>query len=175
MLRWHNTYALVRLFLSAVLIAGCAATERSISIPYSVTLQVAPDINPDAQRRPAPIALEVFRLKSGDSFQRADYFALQDKPAEALGGDLVGVDRVILRPGESRTLHYTGDEAVRQLGLVGGYRNLEKSRWKSVVPLPLPKQTNLFKFWQMSPHEMRLVIAVRNNGLEPLATGGQTQ
>lgn len=162
-----------RLFACIALISGCAATERSISVPYSVTLRVAPDINPDGQRRPTPIAVEVFRLKSGDAFQRADYFSLQDKPGQALGGDLAGVDRLVLRPGESRTLHYAGDETVQQLGLVAGYRNLEKSRWKSLVPLPMAKHTNLFKFWQTSPHEMRLVIAVRNEGLEPLDEDGR--
>lgn len=163
------------LFAFVALISGCAATERSISVPYSVTLQVAPDINPDGRRRPTPIAVEVFRLKSGDGFQRADYFSLQDRPEQALGGDLAGVDRFVLRPGESRTLHYAGDATVQQLGLVAGYRTLEKSRWKSMIALPTAKHTNLLKFWQTSPHEMRLVIAVRNDGLEPLDQDGRGQ
>lgn len=159
---------LVRVAFSALLFAmsGCAGTEKSLPIPYSVTFQAAGDINVDSHHRPSPVALQIFRLKSSDAFERADFFSLQNKPAQVLGGDLVGADRLILRPGESRTVRYTGDESVREVGIVAGYRNLEKTRWKSVIALPSPKQTNLWKVWQLAPSEMRLTVTLRSNGVD---------
>lgn len=150
----------------SIALGGCAGTAKSLPVPYSVTFQAADDINADSQRRPSPVALQLFRLKSGDAFERADYFSLQNKPAQALGGDLVGADRLILRPGESRTLRYTGDESVREIGVAAGYRNLEKIRWKSVIALPYPNQTNLWKFWQLPPREMRFIVVLRANGID---------
>ena len=159
---------LARVAFAAVLLAlnGCAGTEKSLPVPYSVTFEAADDVNVDSGRRPSPVALQVFRLKSGDAFERADFFSLQNKPAQALGGDLVGADRLILRPGESRTLRYTGDPSVRELGIVAGYRNLVKSRWKSAIALPAPAQTNLWKFWQLAPRERRLVVVLRADGID---------
>lgn len=160
--------------LSAVIltISSCAGTEKSRPVAYSVTFEAAADVNVDGQRRPSPVALQLFRLKSGDAFDRADFFSLQNKPGQVLGGDLAGADRLILRPGESRTLRYTGDESVRELGIVAGYRNLEKVRWKTVIPLPSPRQTNLWKFWQLPPREKRLVVVLRKEGIDT-QTGNQ--
>lgn len=83
----------------ALLLAGCGATERSVAVPYSITLDVAPDVNPDLNRKPSPIVLKVFQLKTASAFESADFFSLQDKPQSVLGADLLGVDRIILRPG----------------------------------------------------------------------------
>lgn len=155
------------LFLTVLLLSsGCAETEKSLPVPYSVTFEATTDVNLDSQRRPAPVALQLFRLRSGDAFERAGFFSLQNKPADALGGDLVGADRLILRPGESRTLRYTADESVRELGVVAGFRNLEKMRWKVVIALPSPRQTNLWKFWQLPPSEMHFVVVLRKDGVD---------
>ncbi|CAM8759499.1 hypothetical protein NCM_00359 [Burkholderia pseudomallei] len=33
------------------------------------------------------------------------------------------------------------------------------------VPLPRAKQLNLYRFWQTSPGEMKLQVAVKNGGI----------
>ena len=91
--------------------------------------------------------------------------SLQGKPDEALGGGLLGIDRVILRPGESRTLRYPGNVEARAVGVVAEYRSLEQNRWKVTVALPQPKQLNFYRFWQTSPSEMKVTIAVKSGGL----------
>lgn len=120
----------------ALLLAGCGATERSVAVPYSITLDVAPDVNPDLNRKPSPIVLKVFQLKTASAFESADFFSLQDKPQSVLGADLLGVDRIILRPGDARTLHYRGNVDAGAIGIVAEYRVLEKNRWRMTVPLP---------------------------------------
>ncbi|CAE6835282.1 hypothetical protein R75465_06457 [Paraburkholderia aspalathi] len=159
-------WPLVRIVLAAVLLSSCAATDKSLPIPYAISFVVAPDVNPDGNARPSPIVLQIFRLKSAAGFDGADFFSLQSKTQSTLAGELLGVDRLILRPGESRTVRYAGDLDVRSVGVVAGYRALERNRWKLIVPLPAAKETNLLKFWQTSPGEIRLTIAVKNGGVQ---------
>ncbi|MGU7768700.1 type VI secretion system lipoprotein TssJ [Burkholderia sp. MR1-5-21] len=148
-----------------LLFSGCGATERNVAVPYAITVDVAPDVNPDRNRKPSPIVLKVFQLKTASSFESADFFSLQDKPESVLGADLLAVDRVILRPGDARTLHYPGNVEAGTLGVVAEYRVLDKNRWRLTVPLPRAKQLNLYKFWQTSPGEMKVSIVVRNGGI----------
>jgi type VI secretion system protein VasD len=159
-------WPLVRIVLAGVLLSSCAATEKSLPIPYAISFEVTPDVNPDGNARPSPIVLQIFRLKSAAGFDGADFFSLQSKTQSTLAGELLGVDRLILRPGESRTVRYTGDLDARNIGVVAGYRALERNRWKLIVPLPAAKETNLLKFWQTSPGEIRLTIAVKNGGVQ---------
>ena len=148
-----------------LLVPGCASTEHVAAAPYSVTFNVAGDVNPDASRRPTPIVLKVFQLKASSAFDSADFFSLQSKPEGVLGSELIGVDRVILRPGESRTLHYSGSVDAHAIGVVAEYRQIEQSRWKLTIPLPPPKQLNFYRFWQTSPGEMKVTVAVKNGGV----------
>lgn len=148
-----------------LLVTGCAATEHAAAIPYSITFNVAGDVNPDASRRPTPIVLKVYQLKTSSAFDGADFFSLQSKPDSVLGSELLGVDRVILRPGESRTLHYSGSADAHAIGVVAEYRQIEQSRWKLTIPLPPPKQLNFYRFWQTSPSELKVTVAVNNGGV----------
>lgn len=171
MSQWHWPAGhIVLAFVS--LLPGCAATEHAAAVPYSVTFNVSADANPDLNRKPAPIVLKVFQLKGASAFEGADFFSLQNKPEGALGGDLLGVDRVILRPGESRTLRFSGNVAANTVGVVAEYRLLEQNRWKLTVALPQPKQLNFYRFWQTAPREMKVTIAVRSGGL---ALAGDTR
>ena len=162
-MQWRSSSFIV--WGCVMLLPGCGATEHAAAVPYAITVDVAPDVNPDPNRKPAPIVLKVFQLRAASSFDSADFFSLQDKPENVLGADLLGTDRVILRPGESRTLHYRGNVEAGAIGVVAEYRMLEKNRWRLTVPLPRAKQLNLYKFWQTSPGELKLSIAVRNGGI----------
>ncbi|WP_175754551.1 type VI secretion system lipoprotein TssJ [Burkholderia ambifaria] len=157
----------------ALLLPGCGATERAAAVPYAITVDVAPDVNPDLNRKPSPIVLKVFQLRAASAFDGADFFSLQDKPENLLGADLLGTDRVILRPGESRTLHYRGNVEAGAIGVVAEYRMLDRNRWRLTVPLPRAKQLNVYKFWQTSPGGLKLSIAVRNGGLALNDTRGR--
>ena len=164
MIQWQRPVGHIVL-TCLLLLPGCAATERAAAVPYSIAFHVAANVNPDLGGKPAPIVLKVFRLKTASAFEGADFFSLQDKPDQALGGELLGVERVILRPGESRTLRYTGNVEAHAVGVVAEYRSLEQNRWKLSFALPQPKQLNFYRFWQTSPREMKVTIDVKSGGL----------
>jgi type VI secretion system protein VasD len=151
--------------IGAAPLAGCSSTARQVPIPYAIVLTADPQVNPDANSRPSPIQVTVYELKSPGTFQSRDYFSLQGDPQAALGKDLLNTDQVILQPGQTETLERQGNGEARVVGIVAGYRDLENSRWRLVIPLPEAQNTNIYKVWQFSPNEEKIQIAVGTKGL----------
>lgn len=92
---------------AATLLAACAAPEKPVTTPVTLTLVAAPDTNPDAQGRASPLVTRYYVLKAPGAFELADFFALQDKDTATLGADLVQREEVVLRPGEQRAVRMT--------------------------------------------------------------------
>lgn len=149
-------------------LAGCASTARSMPTPYAVSIRIDDGVNPDARGKAAPILVKVFELKSSGNFESSDYFALQDRDRETLMTELVNADQAIMRSGEERVFKREAGLDSRAIGIIAGYRKLETARWRIVLPLKEPKQTNLYKVWQFSPGEQSVRIAIRKDGIELL-------
>lgn len=167
----HRRIVLQRALVAAPLLGGlggCASTAKSLPTPYSVTVHIDEGVNPDGRGQPAPILVKVFELKSSGNFETADYFALQDRDRETLASELVNADQAIMRSGEQRTWKREAGLDSRAIGIIAGYRKLESARWRLVLPLKEPKQTNLYKVWQFSPSAQSVHIAVRKTGIELL-------
>ena len=147
------------------LLAGCAATESKLAVPYEITFEAADDVNPDASGRASPIQLTVYELKSAAGFQAADYFSLQNNPLETLGAELLDTQRITLRPGQSGSIARPGHIEATAVGIVAGYRDLDASSWRLLVDLPESRSTNIYKFWQFSPGGAQIEVEVSRNGL----------
>lgn len=147
-------------------LGGCASMARSLPTHYAVSVRIDDGVNPDGRGKPAPILVKVFELRSSGSFETADYFALQDRDSETLGPAFVSADQAIMRSGEERTFKREAGLDSRAIGIIAGYRRLEGVRWRIVLPLQEPKQTNLYKVWQFSPDEQAVHVVVRKTGLE---------
>jgi len=135
MIRMKSLSALA-LCLCLLAIAGCSTLS-----PYSdltkldLTLEGSPELNPDLNGRPSPIVLRPMALKHPVAFEHADVFSLYQRPREALAPDLVTVEELELRPGESRELKLSVDEDARFVGVVAAYRNLPETSWRFVIPV----------------------------------------
>ena len=151
-----------------VVLGGCASTAKSLATPYAVSVKIDDGVNPDGRGQAAPILVKIFELKSSGNFESADYFALQDRDRETLSTELVNADQAIMRSGEERVFKREAALDSRAIGVIAGYRRLESARWRIVLPLREPKQTNLYKIWQFSPSEQTVQIAIRKNGIELL-------
>jgi len=152
-------------FAALALLAGCSSTARRVPVPYAIELTVDKQVNPDVHGRPSPIQVTIYELSSSSAFESRDFFSLQSDPQAALGKELLNTDQAILRPGETKTLQYTGSADARMVGIVAAYRELEKSHWRLVVPLPEAQNTNIYKVWQFSPNEETIKVSVKDNGL----------
>jgi type VI secretion system protein VasD len=157
--------------LGATLLAGCSSTARQVPIPYAIALTADPKVNPDSNGRPSPIQITLYELKSPGTFESRDYFSLQADARAALDKDLLNTDQVILKPGQTQVVQRPGNAEARVIGIVAGYRDLERSQWRLVVQLPDAQNTNIYKVWQFSPNEEKVQVAVGIKGLSETDRG----
>ena len=151
------------LIISAGMMVGCSSTASRVAVPYAIELTADEQVNPDMNGRPSPVQITIYELTSSNAFGSRDFFALQSNPQAALDKELLNTEQVVLRPGETKTLHYPGSTMARMVGIVAAYRDLEKSQWRLAVELPEAQETNVFKVWQFSPNEETIRVAVKNS------------
>jgi type VI secretion system protein VasD len=122
----------------ALLLSACASKPPP---PASVTgtVQASAQVNPSASKRPSPLLIRVYELKSAAGFNAADFMSLYQRDQSELGGDLLAKEEFVLNPGESKTFAKTLAPDTRFIGVVAAYRDLEHAKWRTVVPV-LPNQ-----------------------------------
>lgn len=151
---------------STVLLAGCAATESKLAVPYVVELSAAKNVNSGGRQQPSPIKVTVYELKTTNAFELSDFFSLQKDARAALGDQLLNVNSVILTPGKTERITAHGNVDAKVLGIVAAYRDLDNSQWRMTVELPAAKSTNIYKFWQFSPSAAVIKVDVERNALQ---------
>lgn len=147
------------------LLASCASTSSRMAVPYEIVLTADEQLNPDATGRPSPVQVFVFELRSGSTFESRDFFALQSDPQQALQADLLNVEQIVLRPGQAHTFKRPGDLQATAVGVVVGYRELDASVWRVLLPLPESRTTNIYKFWQSAPDAVQVSLQLRKNAI----------
>ncbi|APU28253.1 type VI secretion system-associated lipoprotein [Ectopseudomonas alcaliphila JAB1] len=129
---------LLSLALCAVLLtlAGCAAmSPYSTMTKLDLSLTGSDQLNPDLHGRPSPIVLRLIELKHPVAFENADFFSLYQRPKEALAPDLVTLEELELRPGETRELKVSVQEGSRYVGVLAAYRDLPEASWRYVIAI----------------------------------------
>lgn len=140
----QRVYARPLVFLSLCLLAVffpptfplMAASAAREPTKLDITITTANNVNPTEQKKAAPIEIRIYELKSNQIFDSADYFSLQNKDKETLGGDLIAKETFILRPGETQEIIRESDPETTAIGVLAGYRELDKSVWRATFKLP---------------------------------------
>jgi type VI secretion system protein VasD len=112
-------------------LAGCGSKPARIS----GVIEAAAGINPSVSQRASPLLLRVYELKSATAFNAAAFVSLYQRDQAELGADLLGREEFMLAPGESRSYAKTLAADTRFLGVVAAYRDVERARWRAVVPV----------------------------------------
>ena len=139
---WRLAHAVAVVSLGAAGVAGCGTAPPAPPAPTAIRANIVAtaDVNPDARGRPSPVVVKVFELKSLAAFETADFFSLFEKGQETLGADLLARDELTLIPGEQKALARELKPEARYVGVVAGFRDLERSTWRATFPVP-PKKT----------------------------------
>ncbi|MBK5169361.1 type VI secretion system lipoprotein TssJ [Paraburkholderia domus] len=149
----------------ALSLAACASGDPKPKEPLrlDVTMNAAATVNPDGQKRAAPIIVRVYELKTDGAFNAADFFTLQDKDKTVLADDLVKRDQFQLRPGEQVAITRTADPATTALGILASYRDLPNSVWRAVYALPVTTDKAWYRF---STPKLKLTITLDANAIK---------
>lgn len=143
----------MRIFTSIVattlVLAGCAGAPKPAQV--AGTIEASAQLNPSASKRPSPVLVRVYELKSAASFNSADFMSLYERDQQALATDLLGRDEYLVAPGESKKFNKTLSPDTRFIGVLAAFRDLERSRWRSVVAIqPGKKQQLLIRAAELS-------------------------
>ncbi|WP_250491292.1 type VI secretion system lipoprotein TssJ [Caballeronia sp. INML2] len=151
-------------YLALLMLAACTSNAPALREPLRLTVSInaGSSVNPDDQKRPAPILVRVYELKNADTFNQADFYSLQDKDKTVLADDLVARDQFLLRPGESKTIARNANDASTTLGVIASYRDLPNSVWRATWPLP-PTPTAA---WYRRAPKLKLIVDVGANAID---------
>ncbi len=130
------------LLFTLVLLLGACASDPPPPPPTLVelTLMASDQLNLTALGSAAPLRIKLYQLKGTATFDRADFFALFDKGSATLGAELVEEEELLVRPGETLTLQREIDSTASHLGVVAGFRDLDRAIWRRAVAVA-PQQT----------------------------------
>ena len=134
----------VRAVLSAVFGAALVACASPPPKPTEIEgqIQASANVNPSVSKRPSPLLIRIYELKTPTAFNNADFVSLYQRDQAELGADLVARDEVVLNPGESRPIKKVAAPETRYIGVFGAYRDLDHAKWRQVIAVqPNVKQT----------------------------------
>jgi type VI secretion system protein VasD len=149
--------ASIAALLTLLLFAGCAGSERKTPrepVKLDISIIASSGVNPDDQKRPAPIVVRVYELKNADALNQADFYSLLDKDKTVLNDDLIQRDQFQLRPGEQTVIRREADQATTVLGVIAAYRDLPNSVWRATWPLP----PAISAAWYRRAPKLKLVV-----------------
>ena len=131
----NRTIAKLLLIAASFTLVACAAKPPE-DVQIKGSIEAVASVNPDSLGRPSPLQVKIFQLGAKDKFEAADYFALADASEATLGGDMLGVQAVMLTPGELRPYEGEFDPGTRYIGVIAGYREIHQAQWRSIVEMP---------------------------------------
>nr|WP_233272750.1 type VI secretion system lipoprotein TssJ [Paraburkholderia acidisoli] len=146
-------------------LAACASdTSKNAHEPVKLELVfvASSNVNPDDQKRAAPVIVRLYELKNADAFNSADFFSLQEKDKALLADDQLMRDQFQLRPGEQKVIRRNADQATTTLGVIAAYRDLPNSVWRSTWTLP-PSPSAA---WYHRSPKLKLTIKLDANAIK---------
>lgn len=126
--------------LAATTLPGCSLFGAGGPAVLNATLVAGAQVNPDARKRPSPVVVRIFELKSSTLFEQADFVSLFEKEQAVLGAELVSREELVLRPGETKPLGKPLSPDTKFIGVMAAFRELERARWRAVVPVAAGKK-----------------------------------
>jgi len=123
---------------AAIGASGCAGAPPPPPPKPTVvaaTLQATASANPDARKRASPLVVRIYELKSSAAFEAADFLSLYERDQATLAAEMGAREEFTLRPGDSKPWEKTLAPDVRFIGVIGAFRDIERARWKAIVPV----------------------------------------
>ncbi|ECF2753866.1 type VI secretion system lipoprotein TssJ [Salmonella enterica subsp. enterica serovar Ituri] len=127
--KWRNPtrrLCAVAMPFALLLLSGCGSSDALPDLEsqrLDLSVKASDKVNPDNQKKAAPIEIRVYELKNDAAFTTADYWSLHDNDKSVLTDDLVRRDSFILRPGEEKKLRRPLNAQTTAIGVLAGYQS----------------------------------------------------
>ena len=138
----------VTIVVAIALTPGCTSLNSMVGGVFNadtdlkLALKADADINPDDKKRPSPLFLRMYELKSTKQFEKANFIDLFERDSEVLGADLVAKQTLKrLRPGDERTDRFVLKPETRYVGIFAEFLQYKDAKFKVLVPVA---PTNVF-------------------------------
>ncbi|EAX1469811.1 type VI secretion system lipoprotein TssJ, partial [Salmonella enterica subsp. enterica serovar Typhimurium var. 5-] len=98
---WRNPtrwLCAVAMPFALLLLSGCGSSDALPDLEsqrLDLSVKASDKVNPDNQKKAAPIEIRVYELKNDAAFTTADYWSLHDNDKSVLTDDLVRRDSFI--------------------------------------------------------------------------------
>ncbi len=102
---------------------------------FALQIEVGADVNPDLSGRPSPVVLRVFVLADAVTFDKASLDELSGKPQDVLAAALLSEQRLLVRPGERKTLTLVASPTARHVGVTAEFADALGSGWRARLPV----------------------------------------
>lgn len=120
------------LFCLCLALAGLGILNGCSKPSINLAVASQPNVNPDFTGRPSPVIVKMYELRNDAAFHAADFHPLFETPVQTLGADLIAADELVFTPGEARKIAYEPAGDTRYIGIVAGFRQLERGSWRVV-------------------------------------------
>jgi type VI secretion system protein VasD len=138
-------YIAIKSIVAGMLIVSLAACTTlntkvgglmNLDTDLNLTFEAEADINPDDNKRPAPLFVRMYELKSDKQFNMANFIDLYERDKEVLGADMIAKQRLKrIAPGETRKEEYVLDSQTRFVGLFAEFSQYKDASFKVIIPV----------------------------------------
>lgn len=139
---------LITLVVGIAAMTACSSLNTKVGGVFKLdtdlhlTFKTDADINPDDKKRPSPLFLRMYELKSTKQFDKANFIDLFERDSEILGADLLAKQTLKrLKPGDERTDKFVLKPETRFVALFAEYLQYKDAKFKVVIPIA---PTNVF-------------------------------
>lgn len=123
------------LLLIIISLTSCSIFQSKTNKFADINAQAVSYLNPDVNGRASPLVVTFYQLKNAYSFKQADYEALANNSAKALGRDLIDQSSIEIRPGSKTTIQLALPLNTNYLGIMAAYRNINNGVWHRVIKI----------------------------------------
>ena len=132
----------VSIIFALITLSACSSINTSVGGLFNmdtdleIVFKVDADVNPDDDRKPSPLFVRMYQLKTTKMFSKANFIDLYEKDKEVLGADMIS--KQILRrikPGEGRNENFVLDKNTNYIGLYAEFLQYKKASFKLLIPV----------------------------------------
>ena len=123
-------------------LSSCSSINSSVGgffnmdTDLEIKFKVDADVNPDDDKKPSPLFVRMYQLKSAKMFNKANFIDLYEKDKEVLGADMISKQKLHrIKPGESRSESFVLNKEANYIGLYAEFLQYKKSSYKLLIPV----------------------------------------